>query len=1193
MNSTARSIVQEGTSILEAVNQAGKSGGVGGMLDALIAQIPSLLPKVTKGVQSLLSGLGKRLPGLVKNLIATVPDVLSSAGDMVPSLIESLTETMGAAVEGLITNLPQIATSLATGFAKALGTALTSTVGTIDSIMLGLLGHKKPTEYSAMDISGDLTYNVETDATVDNSGARQDVTTARQSFIEELQGYGLSNDEIINILGFKGSEEDIIAQLTAQYPNLTELQKQAIAAKLTGPGGEEMQSVAEFLKGKGLDANDIVEVLTLDETEIESALKEKLPDLKAIQIHAIKEKLTSNGDGGVTDLVLEGTDMGLSVEQLAKVLALEGMEEDIKAGIKEHCPNLNQAQVDALFEYFKENGGEDGLESLASDLGEYGLTPDKVAKLLVTQLEGGSVEEALKGMLPNLSTDAQNAILGKLNENGGIVASLSDELAGLGLTPETIAALLTAKMNGDDASVEAILEENLTDLNLRQAAADALQKAWENSEEPTFTSGTGDSSMGFMAQMLVDMFTNGKADDPKAVEAMTKNAKTAIDAARQEVIDYIKKGGDSEQGQSVLDSLDELDSALTNYSSNYAGASTAICEEQGAILMEQVNQCQSAVDSLTASAKELMSVQEILFNAGKGGAKLSSEDTAGAMTFINQKYKNAVAEAQAAKEDALKAGMAYEEAEQIFQDKIAEAQEQSRQDIAALLKGQAGSVDGMDAGAALMSVWDQVEASIQSHGGEAFSSEIEQILRDAGYGDDIIGQALSTIFGEQTYSGQAGLQDLKRKDFGDDINQALTDIMIASGGAANADQIANGLKAEDFGDDVISQVISELFTPDNMHTKVDAEELFGSFDFGDLGGAVQAAIQNGLLENPDNLDINQLILQMIGDSLKGTGESVEPPPVETGVEVDISEVTVAEGAEGKVDEAVNTAVAGAGGPGGRISGVTKSVAIDLEPEISEDGESFDSKVVHRLKSKMGGKMGKASHEEAVEATADVDVSIGEVKLAEGEDLSSQIANAIPETTEATTTATITMDGSGIDSSGMTAAATGAVNSAVAAASSAASKASSIGTQFTAGIASGIRSGRSAVISAAIAVAQAAIRAAQSALQIHSPSRVTEGFGRMFDQGFVVGIDKEAGSVVRSAVSLVNNVVGAANLAPKMDLSGLSASMNGAINDLTGADGNLEIPLYINDREFARATTRANNAALNGYAKRIGLGYGRG
>lgn len=72
-----------------------------------------------------------------------------------------------------------------------------------------------------------------------------------------------------------------------------------------------------------------------------------------------------------------------------------------------------------------------------------------------------------------------------------------------------------------------------------------------------------------------------------------------------------------------------------------------------------------------------------------------------------------------------------------------------------------------------------------------------------------------------------------------------------------------------------------------------------------------------------------------------------------------------------------------------------------------------------------------------------------------------------------------------------------------------------GANFAAGLSAGITAGRSGVVAAARDVAEAAAQAARQALDIHSPSRVTEGFGRMFDLGFVRGIERELPAISRA------------------------------------------------------------------------------
>ena len=747
-NGIARSMVQEATGILEAVNQAGKAGGLGGMADALIGQIPALLPKLTRGVEGLLGGLGKRLPGLVKNLIATIPDVLGSMEDLVPALIESLTESLGAAVEGVITNLPEIMMSLAGGVVKSLAAAVTSVATTAGNVITDLLGPKM-TEYQSFGpLTGELTYAVSTDAEVDNSGAEAAVTAKWQEFIETLKGYGLTAEQVAQVLAFKGTQAELDAWLLKNFPDLDE------AARA-----------------------------------------------------AIREKFTATGEGkSLADLFGEGESLGLTVEDLA------------------------------------------GL-------------------IVGTDLTTESIEGYLAENFPDLDAAARNAITTALSANGGIGASLVGELTDLGIKPADIAAILTAQGEGDTGTVEDLLADKYSDI--KQQAIDALTRAWNESPASFDTSG---ASLSFAAELIKDMFTDGLKDDEASIADGLETAKGIIDAKRKALIDYINGGGEDQEGaQSALGLLDEYDQALTDYATNYANASTAVCEEAGKGLMDLAAQCEEAVGRITAASQQLMSVQEILLRQGQSGAKLSKEDFGSALLFVSTRYKQALADAEQAKQDALLAGKSYEEADRIYQEAAARALAQSTQDIAALIRGQAGEAEGLDVGAALTSIWDKILQSGQENG-QVLQSQVEQMLRDAGFGDDLIGRAVTQLFGEQQYN-TVSTSDIAGAEIDERVRGALLEGFADGMDGITADQVSEYLKGRGAGEDLISDTLAALFAPEDM--SLDAEQLdldtvIGQLDFGTLGDALATAIEGGLVEgvsSTDGLDINKLILQMIGDSL--------------------------------------------------------------------------------------------------------------------------------------------------------------------------------------------------------------------------------------------------------------------------------------------------------------------------------------
>lgn len=97
----------------------------------------------------------------------------------------------------------------------------------------------------------------------------------------------------------------------------------------------------------------------------------------------------------------------------------------------------------------------------------------------------------------------------------------------------------------------------------------------------------------------------------------------------------------------------------------------------------------------------------------------------------------------------------------------------------------------------------------------------------------------------------------------------------------------------------------------------------------------------------------------------------------------------------------------------------------------------------------------------------------------------------------------------------------------------------IGLQFSAGFASGIRSGQNGVAAAAAAVANAAANAAKANLDIHSPSRVGDWIGKMFDYGISGGMTKNTGVVEKAAGHVTDSM--------RIDTKSLLSMMRGAMS----------------------------------------------
>ena len=105
----------------------------------------------------------------------------------------------------------------------------------------------------------------------------------------------------------------------------------------------------------------------------------------------------------------------------------------------------------------------------------------------------------------------------------------------------------------------------------------------------------------------------------------------------------------------------------------------------------------------------------------------------------------------------------------------------------------------------------------------------------------------------------------------------------------------------------------------------------------------------------------------------------------------------------------------------------------------------------------------------------------------------------------------------------------------------------IGEMMMAGLADGIENGRSGVIQAVAEVVAAAIAKAKSKLDIHSPSKVFEGFGEYSMEGYEIGIKDKMKSVMRT----VQNSMDAVARPPRVETAtgGISKSQTYTYGDI--------------------------------------------
>lgn len=144
-----------------------------------------------------------------------------------------------------------------------------------------------------------------------------------------------------------------------------------------------------------------------------------------------------------------------------------------------------------------------------------------------------------------------------------------------------------------------------------------------------------------------------------------------------------------------------------------------------------------------------------------------------------------------------------------------------------------------------------------------------------------------------------------------------------------------------------------------------------------------------------------------------------------------------------------------------------------------------------------------------------------------------------------------------------------------------SRAEYCGRMIGQGLANGLRASEGSVRAAAASLASAADAAIQAKAKIGSPSKVTKKDGMWIGKGLVLGLESMYSDVKRASEDLLYFPM---MNAPKMAFGGIVSDLNSEYDYTNNAELTIETPLYINDREFARATYRANQNEFDKHSK---------
>lgn len=144
-----------------------------------------------------------------------------------------------------------------------------------------------------------------------------------------------------------------------------------------------------------------------------------------------------------------------------------------------------------------------------------------------------------------------------------------------------------------------------------------------------------------------------------------------------------------------------------------------------------------------------------------------------------------------------------------------------------------------------------------------------------------------------------------------------------------------------------------------------------------------------------------------------------------------------------------------------------------------------------------------------------------------------------------------------------------------------SRAEYCGRMIGQGLANGLRASEGSVRAAAASLASAADAAIQAKARIGSPSKATKKDGMWIGKRLVLGLESMYSDVKRASEDLLYFPM---MNAPKMAFGGIVSDLNSEYDYTNNAELTIETPLYINDREFARATYRANQSEFDKHSK---------
>lgn len=921
----------------------------------------------------------------------------------------------------------------------------------------------------------------------------------------------------------------------------------AAMQRATSEGGkyyQSMQKQSETLSGLFSTIQDNAQQLgaKIFDPVTDSLREQVLPEAISI-LDELDAAFDANGFDGLTNALLR------QIPRLTTA-AVSGVQ-TVLSGVSKKLPALAKGLLSQLPNLLSSAG------TLAGDLTD--------ALFAVASTAAESLAGMLPELVPTLLSGAgrllESLFSGMLSISSGFIRGFTTSLKKLGLMDWTAEDLIDqAFANVDREHVEDIKAKINVDPDL------------ELTEDPTV-------ELNSLYDEIERVLTDGEADTEEIISGLEEKVKTYYEtqvAKINEWRDSALAGLDStlpkeQYDQAAAEINAQADSIITNLGTA-SDTAVAFVEEMAGKPTEVVK---ANIDTLNGYLEEANGIVEKVADltgaTGKAISEAQREIVAAGMSTDESVQINAIAATAAEFDAAVKAAeerkaRALVEAAKMYAEGSDQYAEIEAQAIADYKSSTAAAQATLEQNMALL--WKGIAKAMDPD----TYSEIEE-FRNRG----VLAKKLNGLFKEM----YGALND---PDLPTDLPKLSEHVMqlFSNAGMTQADW---NMLAEEIGMDpatlrvALSEMISEnimgALNGGNLQNPIEMMQLAEFFTFdetqvSDIADAIApmitAASESGFLNGMENVDLtdSQQLLQFLmadfGDYAESTIGKTE---IEGEPKIDMEPELTTESLD-NVQQEVRDAVEEA---------TTGAEPMDIEQPVNVATKATAD---------------ESGIQEAVETELQDQTMNVDVKAAVSLNVTVSDSNA----TAVGTAAGVQLgDGiiAGIDSKGDEVSTAGAALAERAAdgAETAYRSMRNAGAMAGTGFQLGLASKRTDIINTARSIANSAARAIAAALEIRSPSRVTERFGAYFGEGFEIG----ARDSLNRAVRTIDGIVGSINLSPRIPAPDFEGALTSATQMISDAENQRPIDIYFNGKFFARAARTDLQREINDANRMTNLTYG--